>query len=301
MMRITISAPLGPTMPRSGWLAGLVLLVLSAIPGASGADVAIPPVARVTDLTGTLSSEQQRSLSGRLADFEHEKGSQLAVLVLPSTKSETIEQYGIRVGEAWKLGRKGVDDGVILIVAKNDHRLRIEVGYGLEGAIPDAVAMRIIDEAITPAFKAGDFYAGINAGVDRIMRAARSEGAGSPQLQDGAGNDAAADDAAEEQAAREQLARQNAEFDEAQKQLEAMEKNRDRTINIIVGFFAVLMISIIGIGVIVGVRKGKRSGGGGSSGSGSDSSSSSSDSSSSDDSFSGDGGGFGGGGASGSW
>ena len=288
-------------MPGSRRLAGLVLLALLAISGASGADVSIPPMARLTDLTGTLSAEQQRTLSGRLADFEHETGGQLAVLVLPSTKPETIEQYGIRVGEAWKLGRKGVDDGVILIVAKNDHRLRIEVGYGLEGAIPDAVAMRIIDEAITPAFKTGDFYAGINAGVDRIMRAARSEGAGSPQLQDGAGNDAAADDAAEEQAAREQLARQNAEFDEAQKQLEAMEKNRDRTINIIVGFFAVLMISIIGIGVIVGVRKGKRSGGGGSSGSGSDSSSSSSDSSSSDDSFSGDGGGFGGGGASGSW
>jgi uncharacterized protein len=288
-------------MPRSGCLAGLVLLALLAIPGASGADVSIPPVARVTDLTGTLSTEQQRTLSGRLADFEHEKGSQLAVLVVPSTKPETIEQYGIRVGEAWKLGRKGVDDGVILIVAKNDHRLRIEVGYGLEGAIPDAVAMRIIDEAITPAFKAGDFYAGINAGVDRIMRAARSEGAGSSGPQDGTANDAAADDPAAEQAAREQLERQNAEFDEAQKQLEAMEKDQDHTIYLIMGFFAFLMISIIGIGVIVGVRKGKRSGGGGSSGSGSDSSSSSSSSSSSDDSFSGDGGGFGGGGASGSW
>jgi len=288
-------------MPRFRRSAGLLLLALLAIPGASGADVSIPPVARVTDLTGTLSAEQQHTLSGRLADFEHEKGSQLAVLILPSTKPETIEQYGIRVGEAWKLGRKGVDDGVILIVAKNDHRLRIEVGYGLEGAIPDAVAMRIIDEAITPAFKAGDFYAGINAGLDRIMRAARSEGGGSPGLQDGAGNDAAADDAAAEQAARDQLEQQRAEFDEAQKQLEAMQKDQDHTINLIMGFFAFLMVAILGIAVAVGVRKGKRSGGRGSSSSGSDSGSSSSDSGSSDDSFSGGGGGFGGGGASGSW
>ena len=287
-------------MPGSRRLAGLVLLALLAISGASGADVSIPPMARLTDLTGTLSAEQQRTLSGRLADFEHETGGQLAVLVLPSTKPETIEQYGIRVGEAWKLGRKGVDDGVILIVAKNDHRLRIEVGYGLEGAIPDAVAMRIIDEAITPEFKAGDFYAGISAGVDRIIRAARSEGSGSPQPQDGAGKDAAADDAAADQAASEQLEKQRAEFDEAQKQLEVMEKDRDQTIEIIMGFFAFLMISIIGIGVIVGVRKGARSGGRGSSDSGDSSSSSSSDSGSSD-SESGGGGSFGGGGASGSW
>ena len=293
-------------MSLSRRLAGLLLLTLLAIPGASGADVAIPPVARVTDLTGTLSAEQQRTLTGKLADFEHEKGSQLAVLVLPSTKPETIEQYGIRVGEAWKLGRRGVDDGVILIVAKNDHRLRIEVGYGLEGAIPDAVAMRIIDETITPAFKAGDFYTGINAGVDRIMRAARGESAGSPPQQDGAGSNPAADDPLAEQAARDQLEQQRAEFAEAQKQLDAMQeqqKDQDATLEIIVGFFLVLMVSLIGIATIVGVIKGKRSGGRDSSGSGRDSSSSSgsSSSSSSDDSFSGGGGGFGGGGASGNW
>jgi uncharacterized membrane protein YgcG len=150
-------------MFRSSWFAGLALLALLAGPVAARADVAIPPVARVTDLTGTLSAVQRSTLSERLADFEQEKGSQLAVLVLPTTQPETIEQYGIRVGDAWKLGRKGKDDGVILIVAKNDHRVRIEVGYGLEGDIPDATAKRIIDEAITPAFKAGDFYAGITA------------------------------------------------------------------------------------------------------------------------------------------
>ena len=134
------------------------------------AQVAVPPVARVTDQTGTLDAQQKSSLEQRLAAFEQRKGSQVAVLVVPTTQPETIEQYGIRVGDAWKLGRKGVDDGAILIVAKNDRRLRIEVGYGLEGAVPDAIAKRIVAETITPHFKDGDFYAGISAGVDQLLR-----------------------------------------------------------------------------------------------------------------------------------
>ena len=112
---------------------------------------------RVTDLTGTLSASQVATLENTLAEFETKKGSQIAVLIVPTTQPEAIEQFGIRVAEKWKLGRADVDDGLILIVAKNDRKLRIEVGYGLEGAIPDAVARRVIDEVITPYFKTGDF------------------------------------------------------------------------------------------------------------------------------------------------
>src|SRR4249920_408499 len=116
-----------------------------ALAGTAAGDVAVPPLkARVTDLTGTLSASETQALDSRLRDFERAKGSQIAVLMLPSTQPETIEQYSIRVAEAWKIGRARVDDGVILVVAKNDRALRIEVGRGLEGAIPDALAKRIV-------------------------------------------------------------------------------------------------------------------------------------------------------------
>ena len=140
------------------------------------AEVAVPPLrARVTDLTGTLTAEQRSALEQTLAEFERRKGAQIAVLMVPTTQPETVDQYAVRVEEVWKLGRKGVDDSALLVIAKNDRRLRIEVGYGLEGAIPDAVAKRIIDEEIVPRFRQGDFYGGIRAGVDRIMRLAEGE------------------------------------------------------------------------------------------------------------------------------
>jgi uncharacterized protein len=136
----------------------------------------VPPLAaRVTDQTATLNSGQRSALEAKLAAFEAKKGSQVAVLIVPSTSPETIEQYSIRVVDQWKLGRKRVDDGVLLLVAKDDRRLRIEVGRGLEGAIPDAVAKRIIAEVITPRFKQGDFAGGISAGVDRILGAIEGE------------------------------------------------------------------------------------------------------------------------------
>jgi uncharacterized protein len=107
------------------------LLACAAVIGAARAEVPVPPVkARVTDLTGTLSAEQKGELESRIAAYEARRGSQIAVLMLPTTKPEEIEQYSIRVAEAWKIGRKGVDDGLILVVAKDDRRLRIEVGYG---------------------------------------------------------------------------------------------------------------------------------------------------------------------------
>ena len=135
------------------------------------AQIAVPPLSgRVTDQTATLSAEQKVILEQTLQAFETRKGSQLAVLIVPTITPETIEQYALRVAEQWKLGRKKVDDGAILVVAKDDRVLRIEVGYGLEGALNDATSKRIISEIITPRFKQGDFYGGITAGVDQIIR-----------------------------------------------------------------------------------------------------------------------------------
>jgi uncharacterized protein len=149
----------------------LVLALLLCWAAVAVADVAVPQLtARVTDQTGTLSAAEISSLDQKLAAFEARKGSQIAVLIVLTTQPEDIAQYSIRVVEQWKLGRKGVDDGVLLLVAKDDRRLRIEVGYGLEGVLPDVTANRIINEIITPKFQQGDFDGGIDAGVDRIIK-----------------------------------------------------------------------------------------------------------------------------------
>src|SRR5262249_10361345 len=124
---------------------------------------------RVVDLTGTLSADDIATQSQRLKDLETRKGSQVAVLMVPTTQPETIEQYSLRVAEAWKIGRRKIDDGALLVIAKNDHKLRIEVGYGLEGALTDVTARRIIDEVIAPRFKTGDFAGGVAAGITRII------------------------------------------------------------------------------------------------------------------------------------
>jgi uncharacterized protein len=156
----------------------LALLVVFLAFGGAGAraDVPVPTLtARVTDETGTLTGEQRANLEQTLKNFEAQKGSQISVLIVPTTLPETIEQYSIRVAEQWKLGRKNVDDGALLIVAKNDRALRIEVGYGLEGALNDATSNRIINETIVPRFKQGDFYGGIAAGVDSIIRVVSGE------------------------------------------------------------------------------------------------------------------------------
>jgi uncharacterized protein len=150
--------------------------------GTAQAEVAVPELTqRVTDLTSTLDAAQIQALNGRLAAFEAGKGSQIAVLILPSTQPETIDQFSIRVAESWKLGRKGVDDGVLLLIAKDDHKLRIEVGYGLEGALNDATAKRIVSEVITPFFKRGEFYSGIDAGVTAIIKVVEGEQLPAPQ------------------------------------------------------------------------------------------------------------------------
>lgn len=165
---------------KTTW-ARVVLLAL-LLTGAAQAEVAVPPLTqRVTDLAATLDAGQTQALESRLAAFEAKKGAQLAVLIIPTTQPETIEQFGMRVVEMWKLGRKGVDDGALLLVAKDDRILRIEVGYGLEGALNDATAKRIIAEIITPFFKRGEFYAGIDAGTAAMMRVIDGEPLPPPQ------------------------------------------------------------------------------------------------------------------------
>ena len=147
----------------------LALLLCWACP--TLAAVAVPPLSgRVVDQTGTLRSDDVASLTQTLKNFEVRKGSQIAVLIVPTTDGEAIEQFSLRVAEAWKIGRKRVDDGALLVIAKDDRHLRIEVGYGIEGALTDATTKRIIDEDITPKFKAGDFSGGISAGVERMIK-----------------------------------------------------------------------------------------------------------------------------------
>jgi uncharacterized protein len=154
------------------WCALLFLLMAFT----ASADVAIPALEhRVTDLTGTLTAQQQTDLENNLAAFEAKKGSQIAILIVPTTQPEDIAQYSIRVVDAWKLGRKGVDDGVLVLLAKDDRKSRIEVGYGLEGALPDAIAKRILAETLRPYLQQGDFYGGLQASVNQIESVVQGE------------------------------------------------------------------------------------------------------------------------------
>jgi len=155
-----------------GWVFPAPALALVAVPALTG---------RVVDQTGTLASGDIASLTQMLADLQTRKGSQIAVLIVPTTDGEAIEQFSLRVAEAWKIGRKKIDDGALLVVAKNDRHLRIEVGYGLEGALTDVTTKRIIDEVITPKFKSGDFAGGISAGVERMIALVNGEKLPAPE------------------------------------------------------------------------------------------------------------------------
>jgi uncharacterized protein len=152
--------------------AGAAWLVLAALglAGSAHAQVPVPPLsARVTDLTQTLSVAEQQALEAKLTAFGQKMGGQFVVLMVPTTQPEPIETYSLRVAEAWKIGRKGQDNGLLLVVAKNDRKLRFEVGYGYEGVLPDVVARRIIGDDIAPKFREGKYAEGINAGVDRAI------------------------------------------------------------------------------------------------------------------------------------
>ena len=152
---------------RAAAVGALLLVCLSAF----AEDRPIPALTgRVVDETGTLSAQQKGALEAKLQAFEQHKGSQIAVLITSTTFPESIEPYSIRVAEAWKIGRKQVNDGILIVVAKSDRAMRLEVGYGLEGAIPDAIARRLIDEVFIPGFRDGNFYEGLDAGIDRLIK-----------------------------------------------------------------------------------------------------------------------------------
>ena len=174
--------------------AGLLLGAMLSL--ASAQDfVPVPPLkSRVTDLVGMLTPQQRQSLESVLQAYEQRKGSQIAILLIPSTAPETIEQYGIRVADTWKIGRKGVDDGVILIVAPNNpsglRRLRIETGYGVEGALTDAQSARILQDIIAPHFRQNDFYGGLVAAVSAITAVLDKEPLPVPEQQRGAQQEA---------------------------------------------------------------------------------------------------------------
>ena len=187
MQQTRIQHAINTMHPMRCLVAGFLLLVgLTA-----HAEIAVPPFAHwVTDTTGTLTPQEQATLETRLAEFTKQKGAQVAVLLVPTTDGEAIESFSLRVAEAWKLGRKGVDDGAILVIAKDDRHLRIEVGYGLEGVLPDAIAKRIIDETVVPHFKSGNLYAGVNAGVERVLAVIQGEALPVPKQAPVAGGDA---------------------------------------------------------------------------------------------------------------
>ena len=272
----------------------LISLLLLALALVARAEVEVPPLqARVTDLTGTLTDQQKAYLESMLADFEKQKGSQVVVLIVPTTQPETIEEYGIRVADEWKIGREGVDDGVILLVAKDDRRVRIEVGYGLEGAIPDAYAKRIIENIIIPKFRQGRFYEGISDGLGAIM--SLIEGEELPEVTSAASSDKQGD----KWVSYFIFAIFGLSF------LSAFIKNKKVKLAILLIFAGIIflvtwkivfsiMAVIFGLPVMFGRGRGgvyygggfSGGGGGGSFGGGG---------------FSGGGGGFGGGGASGSW
>ncbi len=154
----------------------LLLVFALAWTALAAAQVPVPPLTgHVIDQTGTLTAEQKATLEQTLVAFEAKKGSQLAVLMVATTAPEEIEQFALRVAEKWKLGRKRVDDGAILVVAKNDRAVRIEVGYGLEGALTDVTSKRIISETMLPQFKAQEYFGGITAGVGQIIRVVEGE------------------------------------------------------------------------------------------------------------------------------
>jgi uncharacterized protein len=162
-------------------LLALALWLFAALANAQNVLPVPELTGRVIDQTGTLDAIQRKALDDRLAAFERTKGTQMVFLLVPTTQPEDIASYANRVGNAWKIGRKGVGDSVLLIVAKDDRKVRIEVAKTLEGAIPDLAARQIIDEAITPKFRAGDFIGGLSVAADMLQARVQGEALPTPQ------------------------------------------------------------------------------------------------------------------------
>jgi uncharacterized protein len=158
-----------------------LFLALAALASSAADTVPVPKLTgRVVDLSGTLDQAQQQAIAAKLAAFEQAKGSQVAVLLVPTIGAETIEEFATRVTDEWKLGRAGVDDGVLFVVAKQERRMRIQTGRGVQGVLTDALSRRIIAERVSPRFRAGDFAGGINDGVDAILKAIEGESLPAP-------------------------------------------------------------------------------------------------------------------------
>ena len=174
----SLPIPPGPVLShvrfRMRWLLALALVLAFAAP-ALALEVPPPPKTRVTDKTGTLTAEQLSNLERGLAEFERKTSNQIVVLIIPTLEEGSLEDFSVRLAEKWKAGQKGKDNGVILLIVKNDRKLRIEVGYGLEGALPDVLAGTIIRNDIAPRFRKGDFYGGILSGLRGIAAATRGE------------------------------------------------------------------------------------------------------------------------------
>ena len=158
------------------WRAGLLSFLLLLIASPLARALEVPPLrGRVNDYAGVMSQDQVRTLESQLTQFEQETGHQIAVLTIPTLDGEDIEGFSIRVAETWKIGKKGFDNGVILLVAVKDRKLRLEVGYGLEGVLPDAIADRIIRDYIVPRFRAQDYAGGVIAGIDAVQKVIKQE------------------------------------------------------------------------------------------------------------------------------
>ena len=157
-------------MPRASCLARAAFVaVLALAPGLAIAREVPYLSGRVNDTAGIIPADARDRIEGKLKQLEQATGAQVAVLTIDTLGGEALEDYSLKVAQTWKLGRKGVDDGVLLLVARDDHKMRLEVGYGLEGRLPDAICRRILDNVLRPRFRAGDFSGGIEAGVDAII------------------------------------------------------------------------------------------------------------------------------------
>ena len=161
--------------PKIAFLVVLLALAISSAFSAAALEVPPRPEGRITDRTGTLNPREIAALEQKLEAFERETTNQIAVLLIPALEGDSLEDFSIRLAEKWKIGQKGRNNGAILLIVKNERKLRLEVGYGLEGALPDALAGSIIRNEISPKFKEGQFYVGIDAGIKAIMAATKGE------------------------------------------------------------------------------------------------------------------------------